>query len=37
MIEIHQNGKKKRIAAEVELTKIEGELKNKLLEIKMAE
>ncbi len=37
MIEIHQNGKQKRIAAEVELTKIEGELKNKLLEIKMAE
>lgn len=37
MIEIHENGKQKRIAAEVELTKIEGELKNKLLEIKMGE
>lgn len=37
MIEIHQNGKQKRIAAEVELTKIEGELKNKLLEIKIGD
>ena len=37
MIEIHENGKQKRIAAEVELTKIEGELKNKLLEIKISQ
>ncbi|MBQ9659190.1 MAG: toxic anion resistance protein [Clostridia bacterium] len=37
MIEIHENGKQKRVAAEMELTKIEGELKDKLLQIKIAE
>ena len=37
MIEIHENGKQKRIAAEMELTKIEGELKDKLLQIKLAD
>lgn len=34
VIEIHENGKIKRQEAEGELEKIEGELKNKLLEIK---
>ena len=37
LLEIHENGKAKRQEAEVELEKIEGELKEKLLEIKMAE
>ena len=37
MIEIHENGKQKRVAAEMELTKIEGELKDKLLQIKLAD
>ena len=36
MIEIHEQGRQKREVAEVELQKIEGELKNKLLEIQTA-
>lgn len=36
LIEIHSEGKAKRIAAEGELVKIESELKNKLLEVKIA-
>ena len=36
MIEINESGKQQRMAAELELTKIEGELKDKLLEIKIA-
>ena len=36
LIEIHSDGKAKRIAAEGELVKIESELKNKLLEVKIA-
>ena len=36
VLEIHENGRQKREAAEVELEKIEGELKDKLLEIKIA-
>ena len=35
LIEIHSDGKAKRIAAEGELVKIESELKNKLLEVKI--
>ncbi len=35
VLEIHQNGKVKRQEAEQQLEKIEGELKNKLLEIKI--
>lgn len=35
VIEVHENGRKKREEAEVELQKIEGELKEKLLEIKI--
>ena len=35
LIEIHSEGKAKRIAAESELVKIESELKNKLLEVKI--
>ena len=36
VLEIHENGRIKRQEAEQELEKIEGELKNKLLEIKIA-
>ena len=36
ILEIHTEGKKKRQEAEVELIKIESELKNKLLEVKIA-
>ena len=36
LLEIHSNGKAKRLAAESELIKIESELKNKLLEVKIA-
>ena len=35
VIEIHQNGRVKRQEAEKQLEQIEGELKDKLLEIKM--
>ena len=35
LIEIHTDGRNKRIAAEGELVKIESELKNKLLEVKI--
>ena len=35
LIQIHSEGKAKRLAAEGELVKIESELKNKLLEIKL--
>ena len=35
LIQIHEDGKAKRLAAEGELVKIESELKNKLLEIKI--
>lgn len=36
LIQIHSEGKAKRLAAEGELVKIESELKNKLLEVKIA-
>ena len=36
LLEIHSEGKAKRLAAEGELVKIESELKNKLLEVKIA-
>ncbi len=36
LLEIHSDGKAKRLAAESELIKIESELKNKLLEVKIA-
>ncbi len=36
LIQIHTDGKAKRLAAEGELVKIESELKNKLLEVKIA-
>ena len=36
MLQIHEQGRQKRQEAEVELEKIEGELKNKLLEIQVA-
>ena len=36
MIQIHEEGRQKRAEAEQELIKIEGELKNKLLEIEVA-
>ena len=36
VLEIHENGRIKRQEAEQELEKIEGELKDKLLEIKIA-
>ena len=36
LLEIHSEGKAKRLAAEGELVKIETELKNKLLEVKIA-
>lgn len=35
VLEIHEDGKRKRQEAEVELVKIESELKNKLLEVKI--
>lgn len=35
LIQIHEEGKSKRLAAEGELVKIESELKNKLLEVKI--
>ncbi len=37
VLEIHTEGKKKRDAAQIELAKIESELKNKLLEVKQGE
>ncbi len=36
LIQIHSDGKAKRLAAEMELVKIESELKDKLLEVKIA-
>lgn len=36
VLQIHEEGKKKRQEAEIELIKIESELKNKLLEVKIA-
>ena len=36
VLQIHEQGRQKRAEAEVELQKIEGELKNKLLEIEIA-